>query len=55
MQYTIDKVLKNLKLTPTELAAKLGVSYRAVKHWQDETRKPSKPVVILINQLMKGK
>jgi DNA-binding transcriptional regulator YiaG len=41
-----------LGLTWMQFAEKLGVSWRAVAHWEAGTRKPSRPAMILIEKLL---
>ena len=41
-----------LNMTLAELAARVGVTLRAVQNWEAGTRKPTGPAVIVIESLL---
>ena len=53
MTVDIKQARKQLNLTQSALAQKLGVSVRSVKYWEAGERSPSKPVLIILAQLTK--
>ncbi len=47
----IKSIRQSLGITQTALAAKLGVTWRAVAYWEAGTRKPSASAMILARSL----
>lgn len=55
---TANEMIKarfSLNMTRDEFANKLGVSIRTVFYWEEGKRNPGKPVLLLLDQIMKQK
>lgn len=51
---TIKEEFKDLHMSKTEIAYKLGVSYETVKKWESNNRIPEGPAMKLFLMLKKG-